>query len=291
MPKRHRVPPDTSVHLKDWVTEYDGHAITEEAAQAQYKDQCEELADLHERLYAHKRYGLLIVVQGLDASGKDGAVKHISVGMNPHGVRVTSFKRPSEEELAHEFLWRHHKAAPGRGEIAIHNRSHYEYALGPRVFPEMVLNENMPSIKSVKDVDSKFWKQRLYTMREFEENLAESGTITLKFFMHVSKDQQRKRLLDRLNEPEKNWKFKVEDLQVRKNWTKYRQAYEHAIEATSTKTSPWYILPADTKWYARYAMMTIVIDCLRGRHPSYPKLSKAKLEEFKRGLTMLKGEA
>lgn len=290
MPKRHKVKQGEAVRLKDWPTEYDGHGVSEEDAKRMYSDQKDELEDLHDRLYAHKRYGLLVVVQGLDASGKDGAIKYIEMGMNPHGVRVTSFKRPSDEELAHEFLWRHHAAAPKRGEIAIHNRSHYEYALSPRVFPEMVLLEGMPHIHTVKDVNNTFWKQRLQTICEFEANLIESGTIVRKFYLHVSKDTQRKRLEDRLNEPEKNWKFKVEDLKVREHWNDYRKAYESAIESTATEHSPWYILPADTKWYARYAMMGVLLDSLRSRHPGYPELSKAKLAEFKKGLNMLKGE-
>lgn len=290
MPKRHKAKSGETIRLKEWPTEYDGHGVSEEDAKRQYAEQREELFDLHERLYAHQQYGLLIIVQGLDASGKDGAVRHIAAGMNPHGLHVTSFKRPSDDELDHDFLWRHHKAVPRRGEIALHNRSHYEYALGPRVFPEMVLNERMPNITTVDDVDADFWKQRLATIREFEDNLVESGTLVLKFFMNVSKETQRKRLLDRLNEPAKNWKFKVADLRVRDNWIQYRKAYEQAIESTSTHEAPWYVLPADTKWYARYAMMSTVIDCLRGRHPSYPTLSKAKLIEFKKGLTILKRE-
>ncbi|MDZ4746188.1 MAG: PPK2 family polyphosphate kinase [bacterium] len=285
-----RVNEGDKFRLKDWPTEYEGDVITEDEAKQAYKDQRDELEDLHDRLYAHKRYGLMVVVQGLDASGKDGAIKFIEAGMNPHGVQTTSFKRPSEEELAHDFLWRHYKATPGRGEIVLHNRSHYEYALGPRVFPEFVLLEHIPDIKTVADVDARFWKERLAIIRDFEENLVSSGTIILKFFMNVSKEAQRKRLYDRLQEPEKNWKFKVEDLKVREHWSEYRKAYEHAIESTSIDEAPWYILPADTKWYARYAMMEIVLASLRGRHPTYPRLSKAKLEEFKKGLDMLEGE-
>jgi PPK2 family polyphosphate:nucleotide phosphotransferase len=217
---------------------------------------------------------MLIILQAMDASGKDGAVKHILSGVNPLGVKIHSFKAPTTHELDHNYLWRHSLATPARGEIAIHNRSHYENVLVTRVHPEYILKENIPGITSVEDITDKFWEGRFKQINRFEKNLAGNGTVILKFFLYLSKKEQKKRLLSRIDDPSKNWKFELGDLKERGFWDDYHKAYEDAIAATSTDHAPWFIVPADNKWFTRLAIASIIYRELESLEIDYPAISE-----------------
>jgi len=243
-----------------------------------------ETAALQDALYADNRYALLIIFQAMDAAGKDGAISHSLSGLNPEGCEVFSFKQPSAEELDHDFLWRHYKALPEFGRIGVHNRSHYENVLITKVHPELLLQEKLPGIKRVKDIDKKFWKHRYESIRSFEKHLTENGTVIIKFFLNVSKEEQKQRFLQRIDDPEKNWKFSAADIYEREFWDDYMKAYEKAIQETSTESCPWYVLPADKKWFTRIAISAIILDTLKGlklKYPVLPKEEKAKLEDAK----------
>jgi PPK2 family polyphosphate:nucleotide phosphotransferase len=244
-----------------------------------------EAALLQSALYADNRYALLIVFQAMDAAGKDGAIAHTLSGLNPEGCDVYSFKQPSAEELDHDFLWRHYKALPEFGRIGVHNRSHYENVLITRVHPELLLKEKLPGIVSIKDVDKEFWQKRYESICSFERHLANNGTVIIKFFLNLSKDEQKKRFLSRIDDPEKNWKFSAADINEREFWNDYMKAYEKAIKETATEQCPWYVIPADKKWFTRIAISTIILDTLKGlklTYPVLPKEEKDKLEEAKK---------
>jgi PPK2 family polyphosphate:nucleotide phosphotransferase len=218
----------------------------------------------------------------MDAAGKDGAVKHVMTGFNPLGVKVYNFKAPTTEELDHDYFWRHNKAIPARGEIAIHNRSHYENVLVTRVHPEYVVNENIPGIDSVDKIDDAFWQRRFEQINKFESILAENGIIILKFFLNVSKKEQRKRFLERIDDPAKNWKFSLSDLKERAHWDAYQHAYDEALAATSKDHAPWFVVPADDKWYARLVIASVIFRQFMKLNLSYPTVSakqKAALDK------------
>ncbi len=231
------------------------------------------LSVFQDKFYAEGKRSFLIILQAMDAAGKDGAIKYVMGGLNPQGVRVTSFKVPSSEELSHDFLWRHYKALPAKGEIGIFNRSHYENVLVTRVHPEYILNEHLPEIESVDDINAKFWENRFKQINHFEKTLVDSGTVIVKFFLHISKDVQKERLLERIDEQGKNWKFSSGDLAERKLWDNYMFAYEEMLSATSTKEAPWFVLPADDKWFARLCMSTIIQQSFDKMNPKFPKLN------------------
>jgi PPK2 family polyphosphate:nucleotide phosphotransferase len=282
--KKFRVKPDGKVDLKKIPTQPKGVSLSKEDAKTQLAQSRERLAEIQDMFYAHNKYAVLIIFQAMDAAGKDGAVKHIMSGFNPLGVKVYSFKAPSSAELDHNYFWRHQLALPARGEIAIHNRSHYENVLVTRVHPEYVLNENIPGIDNIKKINSAFWKERLKQIRRFEKNLAENGTVILKFFLHVSKKEQKKRFLERIDNPGKNWKFSLSDMKERGYWDDYQKAYGEAIGETSTKDSPWFIIPADDKRYARLAIASVITEEFEKLKIHYPKVSdkqKAELEKAK----------
>jgi PPK2 family polyphosphate:nucleotide phosphotransferase len=256
-----------------------------ETADELLADLIEETAKLQTELYAANGQSLLIIFQAMDAAGKDSAIAHTMSGLNPQGCQVYSFKQPTSEDYEHDFLWRHYKALPERGRIGIHNRSHYENVLVTKVHPEFVLKENIPGITKVKDIDKKFWNQRYESIRDFEKHLSANGTVIIKFFLHLSKDEQKKRFLKRIADPEKNWKFASGDIKERQLWDDYMKAYETAIKETSTKDSPWYVVPADKKWFTRIAISTIILQTLKDMKLEYPVLPKhemEKLEETKR---------
>ena len=238
---------------------------------------------MQEKLYAQNRYSILIILQAMDAAGKDSAIKHIMTGFNPIGVNVHSFKTPSAKELDHHYLWRHYLALPPRGEIAIHNRSHYENVLITRVHPEYILNERIPGIDSVEKIDDKFWKRRMKQINNFEKTLALNGTIILKFFLHVSRKEQKKRFLERIDDTTKNWKFSLNDLRERDHWDDYQHAYEKAISATSTKHAPWFIVPSDDKWYSRLVIAAAIYQQFDKMHIEYPKLTAKDKEDLAKG--------
>ena len=273
--------------LNDFDTGYSAD-IKKEDSEAILKDLIKQTAALQSALYADNRYALLILFQAMDAAGKDGAIAHTLSGLNPQGCEVYSFKQPSAEELDHDFLWRHYKALPEFGRIGVHNRSHYENVLVTKVHPELLLQEQLPGIKSVKDVDKKFWEHRYESIRSFEKHLTHNGTIIIKFFLNLSKEEQKERFLKRIDDPEKNWKFSAADIYEREFWDDYMKAYEKAIKETSTRTlSPGTCIPADKKWFTRIAISTIILDTLKGldlKYPVLPKEEKDKLEEAKKVL-------
>jgi PPK2 family polyphosphate:nucleotide phosphotransferase len=285
-----KVEPGTEITLKNYPTDYEGKKLNKSEAGELLEAGLQHLAEVQEKLYAQNQYSVLIVLQAMDAAGKDSAVKHIMSGFNPLGVKVYSFKAPTHQELDHHYLWRHNLALPGRGEIAIHNRSHYENVLVTRVHPEYLLKEHLPGIDSVEKVNKKFWKRRFKQINRFEKNISQNGTIILKFFLHLSKDEQKKRLLERINDPEKNWKFSFGDLGERAHWSDYHQAYEEAISATSTSHAPWYIIPADDKWYTRLAIAGVIYKHFKALNIDYPVVSDALRADLVKGRELLMDE-
>jgi PPK2 family polyphosphate:nucleotide phosphotransferase len=282
--------PGQKVNLKKFDTQYTGKELNKKDAEELLEQGRRHLAEIQDKLYAHNRYSVLIIFQAMDAAGKDGAVKHIMSGFNPLGVKVYSFKAPNSHELDHDFFWRHNLAMPARGEIAIHNRSHYENVLVTRVHPEYILNENIPGIDSIKDIDKKFWSNRYKQIIRHEKNLTKNGTVILKFFLHVSKKEQKKRFLERIDDPSKNWKFSMADLKERGFWDQYQKAYEDAIEHTSIAHAPWYIIPADDKWFARLAIAAIIYRKFESLKLKYPTISDSQKAELQNARMKLMGE-
>lgn len=217
-----------------------------------------KLSELQDVMYAHNRYGVLICLQGMDTSGKDSLIREVFKEFNPRGVVVHSFKTPNSTELEHDYLWRHYLALPEKGKFAIFNRTHYENVLVTRVHPEYILNENLPGIENVTDITPQFWENRMEQIKNFEKHIVQNGTIVIKFFLHLSKEEQRQRLLRRLENEEHHWKFSSGDLKEREHWDEYMNYYEEAINKTSTEKAPWYIVPADDKEMARYIVAKII---------------------------------
>jgi PPK2 family polyphosphate:nucleotide phosphotransferase len=288
--KKLTVLPGKKIKLKDFETKYKGKVLDKQQSEKMLEESRKHLANVQDKLYAHNRYSVLIVLQAMDAAGKDGAVKHIMSGFNPLGVKVYSFKAPSAQELDHDYFWRHEMALPARGEIAIHNRSHYENVLVTKVHPQWILNENIPGIEDVKDVDKKFWDRRYKQIRRFEKNLTDNGMIILKFFLHVSKKEQKKRFLERIEDPGKNWKFSLSDLKERAFWDDYQNAYSEAIGETSTDHAPWFVIPADDKWFARLTIATIIARHFDKLKLSYPEVSQAQKQELQKAKVQLMSE-
>ncbi|AKH95674.1 polyphosphate kinase 2 family protein [Elizabethkingia anophelis] len=273
--------------IKKTSTRYEGK-MTKDEGIALLDEEKKKLHKLQEKLYADGSKSLLIIIQAMDAAGKDSLIEHVMSGINPQGCQVTSFKTPSSKEYTHDFLWRHYLALPEKGKIGIFNRSHYESVLICKVHPEYNLGEKV--WKDVKDFDDKFWNNRYESIRNFEKHLSENGTKVIKFFLHVSKDEQKKRLLDRINEPEKNWKFSSGDLKERALWDKYQKAYEEAINETSTEYAPWHILPADNKWFTRLTACQIITQTLEKMDLKFPVLSDEEASELEASKTSLENE-
>ena len=248
----------------------------------------DKLRDLQEKLYADGSKSLLIVLQAMDAAGKDSLIEHVFGGVNPQGCAVHSFKTPNDKEYSHDFLWRHTIALPEKGKIGIFNRSHYESVLVCKVHPAYNLSEK--TWNSVADFDDKFWKNRYESIRNFEKHLADNGTTVVKIFLNVSQKEQKERFLDRINEPEKNWKFSGADLAERKLWDQYMKAYEEAINETSKDVAPWFVIPADNKWFARVAAIQIIIDALEKMDLKFPTLSAEKLKSLDDAKIQLESE-
>lgn len=241
------------------------------------------LAEFQDLLYAQDRWALLLIVQAMDAAGKDGTIKHVMSGVNPQGCQVSSFKAPSSVDLDHDFLWRCNQALPERGRIGIFNRSYYEETLVVRVHPELLERQSLPSQLKDKDI----WRQRFEDIRHYERYLARNGIVPLKFFLHVSKEEQKKRFLERLQNPEKHWKFSAADIRERALWDSYMEAYEDTIRHTATPIAPWYVVPADNKWFSRIVVAAAVIDALGQLDLAYPVLSEEeqqRLQEAHRAL-------
>jgi len=266
--------PDKKVDLSKWDTEYKGDKLDKESSLEILESGKEKLSAIQDVLYADNKYSVLIIFQAMDAAGKDGSIKHIMSGFNPQGVIVHSYKAPNTLELEHDYLWRHYIDLPRAGNITIFNRSHYENVLVTRVHPEYVMNEKIPGINSVKDIDVNFWSQRFEQINHFEKTVRQNGTVIIKFYLHLSKEEQKKRFIKRIDKPEKNWKFSMNDVNERKYWDKYQKAYEEAISNTSKENSPWYIIPADNKWYTRILITAVIHKYLSNLDLKYPEVNE-----------------
>ena len=277
-PARFRVEPEEKVRLNKWPTRvkpsYAGKAEYEQALAKHVA----ELSELQVRLYADNRYALLLIFQAMDAAGKDGVIKHVMSGVNPQGCQVHSFKHPSAEELEHDFLWRSTRNLPERGHIGIFNRSYYEEVLIVRVHPEILRAQNLPSHAAGGD---DIWERRYESIAGLERHLHRSGTRIVKFFLHLSKEEQRKRFLERIDMPEKNWKFSRADIEERGYWKRYAKAYEACLQATSTRRSPWYVVPADDKRNARLIVSRVIVDTLKRLDIDYPPPDPKRRRELK----------
>jgi PPK2 family polyphosphate:nucleotide phosphotransferase len=265
----------------------DTGGIDKDAAAQILGDDVKRLADLQERLYAEGKWALLIVLQGMDAAGKDSVIAHVMSGVNPQGCDVHSFKAPSAEDLDHDFTWRAGVRLPARGRIGIFNRSYYEDVLVVRVHPKLLERAKVPGTLIGKHI----WEERFQDIRAFERHLGRNGTIVLKFFLHLSKEEQRRRFLDRLEQPAKRWKFSMDDVNERKRWDDYMAAYEDMIGATSRPTAPWYVVPADHKWFVRLVVAAAVIETLEGLDLQFPKVGAATLEEMRKVRVALAAQA
>ena len=265
------------VDLKEWPTVVDPLYGSKEEYQELLGEHVSRLSALQQLLYASNRYALLLIFQAMDAAGKDGAIRHVMSGVNPQGCQVFSFKHPSDAELQHDFLWRTTRDLPERGRIGIFNRSYYEEVLIVRVHPEILRNEALPD--PLRE-EKKFWRERYRSITNLEKHLRANGTRVVKFFLHLSKEEQRKRFLARIDEPEKNWKFSLADVEERKFWKEYRTAYEECLSETSTEDSPWYVVPADDKLNARLIVSNIILDTLKELKMTYPKTDAKRREEL-----------
>ena len=272
--------------LKDFDPADTGHWRSEERAAEALQEGVQRMADLQDKLYAQDRWALLLIFQAMDAAGKDGAIKHVMSGVNPQGCQVYSFKTPSERELQHDFLWRTTLDLPERGHIGIFNRSYYEEVLVVRVHPEILAGEKIPPSL----VGKKIWEERFEDIGCFERHMARSGTVIRKFFLHLSKKEQKKRFLKRLEEPEKNWKFSAGDIHERECWDDYQDAYEDMIRNTASKHAPWYVVPADNKWFSRLVISTVIVDTLESLGLEYPKVDAAKRKELEAAKKILESE-
>jgi PPK2 family polyphosphate:nucleotide phosphotransferase len=275
--KNFRVREGQKVNLKRWPTLIELGYQSKQQYEALLQQHVRELSERQQLLYAYDRYAVLVIFQAMDAAGKDGAIKHVMSGVNPQGCQVFSFKHPSATELDHDFLWRATQCLPERGRIGIFNRSYYEEVLIVRVHPEILQSEQLPDCKG--DGES-VWQERYRSIVDFENHLARSGTRVVKFFLHLSQEEQRKRFLARIDDPERNWKFSAADMQERNFWKQYMQAYEACLSATSTKSAPWYVVPADDKENARLLISQIILDTLGGLKMRYPQPDVQRRQEL-----------
>ena len=272
------------------VSEFDTHftgELTKQEAGALLAEDIEKLSALQGKLYAQDRYSVLVIFQAMDAAGKDGTIKHVMSGINPQGCQVYSFKQPSAEELDHDYLWRINRCLPERGRIGIFNRSQYEDVLIAKVHPEIILSNKLPGVTSLEDVTPKFWKKRYRQINDYERYLTENGTNVIKFFLNVSKDEQKRRFLARLEDEAKNWKFSTSDLKERSYWDDYMKAYSDMLTHTSTEDAPWYVIPADNKWFMRYAVGRILCERMGELDLHYPEMpveARHKIDDFKKAL-------
>lgn len=258
-----------------------GHALTKEEGKLLLEEGKLKLAEMQERLYASDQWSVLLILQAMDAAGKDSTIEHVMSGVNPQGCQVHSFKAPSAEELDHDFLWRSIRNLPERGRIGIHNRSCYEEVLVVRVHPEFLKGQRLPGNGIAAEPGSdKFWNERLEAIADHERHLARAGTKVIKFFLHVSKDEQKQRQLERIDDPAKNWKFNARDVEERAFWDQYMEAYEHAIQSTAAPHAPWYVIPADRKWFMRLAVMNAIIAEMEELELEYPQLSEKETEKL-----------
>jgi PPK2 family polyphosphate:nucleotide phosphotransferase len=281
--KTYQVESGKHFRLKDFDPADTGHWRSKESATEALQQGISRTAELQDKLYAQDSWALLLIFQAMDAAGKDGIIKHVMSGINPQGCQVYSFKAPSELELQHDFLWRTTRCLPERGHIGIFNRSYYEEVLVVRVHPEILkIQKTPPSL-----VGKKIWEERFEDIRSFERHMARSGTVIRKFFLNVSRKEQKRRFLERLDGPEKNWKFSAADIRERQCWDDYQKAYEEMIVNTATEHAPWYVVPADNKWFTRLVVSAVLVDTLESLHLAYPKVDDAKRKELEAAKKLL----
>lgn len=278
---------ESQVNIKDLPTSYD-LGVNKKKIERELRTVSEELADIQNTMYAHGKYAVLMCVQGMDTAGKDSLIREVFKEFNVRGIVAHSFKKPTDIELKHDYLWRHYIALPARGKFGIFNRTHYENVLVTRVHPEYLMYENMPDINSVDDVDEAFWERRFQEINNFEKHIADNGTIVFKFYLNVSKDEQKNRLLRRLEKPSKHWKFSADDLDERKLWDQYQSCYEEVLNKSSKPHAPWFNIPADDKPTARYLVAKILYDTLKTytdiKEPELPAEEKANIGLYKQEL-------
>lgn len=282
MIEKFRVDGKKSIKLKDFPTESKGNFKNKEEGLLKLKENIEIISELQNKLYAENTYSLLIIFQAMDAAGKDGTIKHVFSGVNPQGFQIYNFKQPSREELDHAYLWRTSKSMPERGRIGVFNRSYYEDVLVVKVHNQ-ITSSNLPKDRLYKNI----WEKRYHHIKEQERYLYENGTIPIKIFLNVSKEEQKKRFLERIEDPSKNWKFSGADIEERKYWNDYQDAYEEAINHTSTSYAPWYVIPADKKWFSKYLVSEIIKNTLEGlklKYPELDKVQKSKLKDYRDAL-------
>ena len=276
MKNKFLIPQSKKLSLSKYNTSETGGLKSKKDALVRLKENIKIMSELQAKLYAQDKYALLIIFQAMDAAGKDGTIKHVMSGLNPQGTQVHSFKQPSKTELDHSYLWRIYCALPEKGRIGIFNRSHYEDVLVVRVH-NLIIDQKIPD----QFKNDNIWIQRYRQINDFEKYLFENGIIILKFFLHISKEEQKKRFLKRIDDPSKNWKFSQADVSERAHWDEYQNAYEEAISATSKKFAPWFVIPSDKKWFARLVVSEIIVEQMGALNPEYPRLSKEQLKNLK----------
>jgi PPK2 family polyphosphate:nucleotide phosphotransferase len=284
-PAHYRVDRPNKFRLKNFDPGDTGGIESKEGVTKQLEEGVKTLCELQEKLYAQDEWSLLLIFQAMDAAGKDATIKHVLSGLNPQSCSVTSWKKPSGEELRHDFLWRAAKALPEAGHISVLNRSYYEEVLIVRVHPDYLENQKIPE----KLVTKRIWRERYESINDFERHLTRNGTVILKFFLHLSSEEQRHRILDRIDDKEKNWKFEIDDLAERKLWDRYMKAFEKMIRETSTAEAPWHVVPADHKWFTQLFVSSIIIDKLRSLHLHLPKLTTKEKKETAKARAELAG--
>jgi PPK2 family polyphosphate:nucleotide phosphotransferase len=283
--KAYRVENGRKFRLQDFDTADTG-GVSKKHAEKELPRGLERMIDLQDKLYAQDRWAILVILQAMDAAGKDGVISHVMSGVNPQGCQVYSFKQPSAEELNHDFVWRSNKCIPERGRIGIFNRSYYEEVLVVRVHKELLERERMPPSLVTKNI----WNERFADINAYEQYLSHNGIVIRKFFLNLSKEEQKQRFLSRLDEPAKNWKFSTADITERERWNEYMAAYEEMIQHTSTPHAPWYVVPADKKWYTRLVVSSAIVDALEELNLRYPTVGAAQRKELKAARTLLEHE-
>ena len=280
-----KIAPDKNLILKDFTTTPIDSLSSKKEARKLLTENIKKMKELQAKLYAHNRYSILLIFQAMDTAGKDGAIKHVMSGLNPQGTQVRSFKVPTDEELNHDYLWRGNKYLPERGNIGIFNRSYYEEVLVVKLH-NLLKYQLLPKELITEDI----WDQRYRQIREYEQFLAENGTIVMKFFLHISKEEQKSRLLERIDNPLKNWKFSSGDIKERQYWEQYQKCYEEAIMATSTENAPWYVIPSDKKWFARLSISEIIVNKLKSLDIAFPTMDPEKIAELEQCRIQLMNE-
>jgi PPK2 family polyphosphate:nucleotide phosphotransferase len=276
--------------INQFQTDFSEHYNSKQDTQEEFQEQISQLRQLQSKLYAGATHGVLIILQAMDAAGKDGVIKHVMSGVNPQGCKVESFKAPSNDELAHDFMWRCLKVIPQRGHIGIFNRSYYEEVLVTKVHPHLLKNQNLPFYHKKLHESEKFWKERYEDIVNIEKYLINNGYTVIKFFLNVSSDEQKKRFLSRIENTSKNWKFEMADVEQRKYWNEYRKAYQQMLENTTHSQSPWYVIPADKKWYMRLVISKIIVEKLDALQLSYPNVGKKHKEDIEQARKILENE-